>query len=491
MSPLKRLCLQKFLLTLVFISAFVFLSACVAPVAQQDATGGATEGEEVELAVYVQTYTPGVARATGLEPLTQFTEIANEYMELHPNVKITPYIAPSTSNPTEWLLPQLAGGTAPDITVLSNEIAYQYKDNNWFIDLIPYLEEPNPYIEGNTRWMDIFFESTTRAKIQANGALYGLPIDMVATGIVYNREIFDSLGLEEPQTWADFVEVQEAIKTAGYVPFAPTSPINTVDWGFVILFEGTALDVIQELDTLDPNGFTNHEEFCRGVANGWLDYNLPQQQEWLRLFADWSKNFQGDWTIEKDHLSLFLSGGAAMSWVTTRSVAQIMADPLREFEIGSFWLPPITSETSEYGTGEFIRGLGGAHATQLTITNTAIDGGKTDTAVDFLRFLSTPERAIPMIEEANALVPNIIGERSSDLLNGMMASIATDAGPGEQLVFLRFYDSEAGDLAHRVVHQVAGGSLSVEEAAVQLQELNEQACARLIQDNPEWDQSRW
>ena len=114
-----------------------------------------------------------------------------------------------------------------------------------------------------------------------------------------------------------------------------------------------------------------------------------------------------------------------------------------------------------------------------------------EVALDFLQFLSAPERAIPMIEEANTNIPNIKGERSSDLLDGMMSSITSEAGPGEQFVFLGFYDSQAGDLGRRTVQQVTGGSLSVEEGAAELQRLLEDACQRLITDNPQWDQSKW
>ena len=472
-------------------AVMMVLVSCIAPAAPQAPAGPATEQEQVELVVHVGNYTPGVVRGEGLEPLTKFTEIAEAYTQLHPNVKITNYVAPEVANYLEWALPLLSGGTAPDIMIMKNEWAYQYKDNNWFVDLMPYLEQPNPYVDGNTKWWDLFFENTTRAKIQANGALYGLPIDLVATGIVYNKAIFAEAGVEPPTTWAEFVAIQEKLKAAGYVPFVAQSPINHVDWSFVALFEGTALDVIRNLDSLDPNGFTNHEELCRGAQKGWLNFNDPQQQEWLRLFAEWSQYLQGDWTADKDHLNLWLTGKGAMAWVGTWQVVPILADPLRDFEFGTFWLPPITTETSEFGTGTFIRGIGGAHSTQLAITNTAIEGGKMEVALDFLQFLSAPERAIPMIEEANTNIPNIKGERSSDLLDGMMSSITSEAGPGEQFVFLGFYDSQAGDLGRRTVQQVTGGSLSVEEGAAELQRLLEDACQRLITDNPQWDQSKW
>ena len=164
----------------------------------------------------------------------------------------------------------------------------------------------------------------------------------------------------------------------------------------------------------------------------------------------------------------------------------LVNDPLRDFDFGTFWFPPVTTDSSPYGTGKFVRGLGGAHATQLAITATAIEGGKTDLAVDFLRFLTVPERAIPMIEEANVLIPNIKGERSTDLLDGMISSITTEAGPGEQLVFFGFYDVQAGDIGRKKVAEILGGSVSIEEGAAQLQEILEAGVDRMVAANPDW-----
>ena len=296
-----------------------------------------------------------------------------------------------------------------------------------------------------------------------------------------------SLGLQVPANWKEFMELQGTIKEAGYIPFQTAHVNNHLDWTFVLLFEATALDLVEQIDA-DESGFSNHEEVARAVRNGTLNLNDPRQQEWLRLLKDWAPYWQGDWATKTD-------GGDFRPWITGRAKSPGPAPGTcwrwstircRDFDFGTFWFPPVTTDSSPHGTGKFVRGLGGAHATQLAITATAIEGGKTDLAVDFLRFLTVPERAIPMIEEANVLIPNIKGERSTDLLDGMISSITTEAGPGEQLVFFGFYDVQAGDIGRSMVAEILGGGISLEDGAAELQKILEAGVDRMVAANPDW-----
>jgi multiple sugar transport system substrate-binding protein len=107
----------------------------------------ADEGLSGEMSIHLGSYTPGVVRGEGLEKLVEAQEIVDEYQQLHPGVSIEILTDPVSG--LEWVVTQLSGGTAPDILSVKNEWAYQYKDNNWFVDLMPYMQEPNPYVPGN------------------------------------------------------------------------------------------------------------------------------------------------------------------------------------------------------------------------------------------------------------------------------------------------------------------------------------------------------
>ena len=66
------------------------------------------------------------------------------------------------------------------------------------------------------------------------GSLKVIPYQPYASGVFYNKEIFDEVGAQEPATWNEFLDVCEKIKQAGYTPLA-------LDDGYVSLNLGYAL----------------------------------------------------------------------------------------------------------------------------------------------------------------------------------------------------------------------------------------------------------
>lgn len=53
-----------------------------------------------------------------------------------------------------------------------------------------------------------------------DGVCYGVPRYATTLGIIYNKDIFESLGLFEPDTYEGFLQVCERVKAAGYHPLA-------------------------------------------------------------------------------------------------------------------------------------------------------------------------------------------------------------------------------------------------------------------------------
>lgn len=53
-----------------------------------------------------------------------------------------------------------------------------------------------------------------------DGVCYGVPRYATTLGIIYNKDIFESLGLSEPDTYEEFLQVCERVKAAGYHPLA-------------------------------------------------------------------------------------------------------------------------------------------------------------------------------------------------------------------------------------------------------------------------------
>ncbi|MCD7867527.1 MAG: extracellular solute-binding protein [Clostridiales bacterium] len=66
----------------------------------------------------------------------------------------------------------------------------------------------------------------------ADGALACLPYQPYCSGIFYNKAIFDEVGVEEPTTWDEFLDVCQAIKDAGYTPLTLDDAYITLNLGY-------------------------------------------------------------------------------------------------------------------------------------------------------------------------------------------------------------------------------------------------------------------
>lgn len=66
-------------------------------------------------------------------------------------------------------------------------------------------------------------DESFKAVVRADGKLYGVPFGTaMAGGILYNRKIYQDLGLPVPKRWAEFMANNEKVKAAGKVAVAQT-----------------------------------------------------------------------------------------------------------------------------------------------------------------------------------------------------------------------------------------------------------------------------
>jgi len=104
---------------------------------------------------------------------------------------------------------KLASGDAPDVFgVFPGTEVVEYSDAGHLAAL------------GGQSFMNRVMEGSTVVTRGSDGEVYALPIDQNVVGVVYNREIFQTVGVDVPETWDDFLDVCQAIKDAGYYPLA-------------------------------------------------------------------------------------------------------------------------------------------------------------------------------------------------------------------------------------------------------------------------------
>jgi raffinose/stachyose/melibiose transport system substrate-binding protein len=408
----------------------LFLCACLcACTATEPETASASaaapvSGDQKVIRMDLGQYTPGTIPGGIGEPVQEARRVADEWERNHPGRRIHFQLMINTGTTEgEWLKTQLIGGIAPEIVTMNTEVAWQAIDKDWFVPLDEFLDRPNPYIPGNTRWRDSFANpAITNSKRAPNGKLYCITLDTVETGLYYNMTLLRKLGIDRPpETWDEMLRTFQKIKEAGITPM--TAPMNLAsDWGQDIVFEMVYHDILPLLDPIpsppDVKDYQVHfldpPEGGFLFTKGFFSSRDPRWREVNRLVKEWRQYWARELKFS-DPLRLFFTERMAVLWDGSWTIRRLAKDPYINFDWQIGYIPTITRETSRYASGSPATLIGGA-ATQIHITNSAIKNGTLEDCVDFLMYLSAPENVERITKEALLFIPNVQGAEMDERL---------------------------------------------------------------------------
>ena len=142
-----------------------------------------------------------------------FQPALKAYEAAHPGITIDLQVIPDEQF-TQLIKSRFATGEYPDV-YLDNfgQIAQIYKIPDTLVDL---SKEP---------WVK---RLVSTPGVTDGGKVYGLPMVGVPSieGVVYNKKIFQQLGVTVPRTWDEFLAVCDKIRKAGIDPVAITAKDN-------------------------------------------------------------------------------------------------------------------------------------------------------------------------------------------------------------------------------------------------------------------------
>lgn len=228
----------------------------------------------------------------------------------------------------------------PDIDVKVNEYDHEgYKNaiRNWLVTSPPdvvfwfagnrmkYFVDRNLFADVSDIWannnMDANFKST-KAAMSVDGKQYGVPSTYYQWGIYYNADIFNELGLSEPETWDEFMEVNATLKSNGYTPIT----IGTK-------FLWTAAGWFDYLN-MRTNGLDFHIDL--------MDGKIPYTDERVRkTFENWRQLVDAGY---------FLENHASYSWQEAQ--APLLNGKAAMYLMGNF-LTPSFPEGSNFDFFQF------------------------------------------------------------------------------------------------------------------------------------------
>ncbi len=155
--------------------------------------------------------------------LASFERKVKEFTDLHPNIKVE-------TTETKWeaktFQAKLAGGSLPTVMNVSFTEPQNMIRNKQLPDITDALKQVD--------LLDKLNPATLKIVQDAEGRVYGVPIDVFSVGLAYNRDLFTKAGLDPdkpPTSWDEVRSYAKQIaEKTGKAGYAQLTTNNTGGW---------------------------------------------------------------------------------------------------------------------------------------------------------------------------------------------------------------------------------------------------------------------
>lgn len=291
---------------------------------------------------------------------------------------------------------------------------------------------------------------------EQEGYIYGLRMAKNSVGMIYNKNIFSSLDLNEPVTYDDFLELCRVVKVNGYTPIA----LGGGDlWHMQFL-----LDSYYYKDVLLSN--INWDVQLRDGTSSWRDEEIIHMLGDLKELID-EGYVESSWSVDRDSMmaAKLASGKVAMVCSGPWIFSPIM-EQNADIELGWFYIPDERGMTIAKNNG----------SSYWAITKECeLNDDKYCAAVSFLQFVYSDE-IDQYICQRMGNISTTKGGRNYELTSIQeelredygKASFETTKGINDNCMPVGFRQH-----ALSIVKKYLMGSLSLQQAMGQLQEAYE------------------
>lgn len=273
--------------------------------------GGGGEGGTVEITA--------LTGSTGTGPA--YLEALIEAFEAeHPEINVTMNTQPAGTEGDNLNKTKLATGEMEDV--------FFYNSGSLLQALNP---DQNLVDLSDQEWAGTLIDSMVAVVSTESGAIYGPPTGTSqAGGVVYNKPIYEELGLEVPTSWADFMANNEAIAAADKTPIVQTYGDTWTSQLFVLAdFANVAA---QDADWATEYTANNRKYVDQPGLQGFAN----QQETYEAGF--YNQNFAS--ATYDDGIGMVATGEAAHYPILTSAISSITQNyPDNIDDVGYFPLP--------------------------------------------------------------------------------------------------------------------------------------------------------
>ncbi|HET8795216.1 MAG TPA: extracellular solute-binding protein [Arthrobacter sp.] len=371
----------------------------------------------------------------------QMTQLNAAFEEKYPNVTIDRN-SQSFDDLATTLRLALTGEDAPDVVQANNGRS----DMGAFVstDQIVSLER---YAEAYG-WKDRYPESVLQystysedGKTFGEGNLYGLPQVGEVVGVYYSESKLEELGMELPETWAEF---EEALATASEAGEVPINLGNLEQWPALHVFgpiQGAHVPV-DEITAL-------------ALGNEGASWTTPENEAAASQFGEWAEQgylgkapngtaYDDAWTAFADGEGVFLVAG---SWLAA-GLEEEMGD-----DVGFMAPPPVEAGDPPVTTG----------GTGLPFAITS-GSDHPDAAAAYIDFITSDEAMQVLADTGNVPVLNTASfTPESDVLQDVYEVYGEVTSEGSLLPYLDYATPTMGETLGAALQGLIAGRLTTEE----------------------------
>ena len=365
------------------------------------------------------------------------TALAEAYMAQHPNVEINVELRPGGTEGDNIVKTRLATGDMTDVFWYnSGSLLQALNPSQTLVDL-----SDQPFIEN-------IVESFLPTVSQGD-AIFGVPTGTaMGGGILYNKKVYEELGLSVPLTWDEFAANNEAIKEAGIAPVLATFGDTWTSQLFVL---ADYYNVAQAVPGF-AEAYTSHEATYSDTPEAAAGFAYLQQgyeEDW------WQQDYAT--TLFEPGLALLANGEVAHYPMLTFALSTIEANfPDQVNDIGFFAQPGTSAEAN----GVTIWMPPATYIPQST------KGDKRDVALDFLSFIASVDGTDVLTAEIAPTGPYMIkGATLPDSVLPAVKDLAAYIDAGHSYPALEFLSPIKGPNLEQICVAVGTGQMDAEQAA--------------------------
>ncbi|HHV09592.1 MAG TPA: extracellular solute-binding protein [Clostridiales bacterium] len=366
--------------------------------AVNDTTGGAANGGTTTIKIL-----------SAMELVDE--EMMDTFMSENPDIKVEyEYIASGDYSAKFSAL--AASNEIPDVFWTQAGYYTDQINEGLLMDLSKELD--NKAYEGDVTWRDTFIptllENFEKIALAGCGELdsydYGIPFTMTTVAVMYNKTIYNELGLKVPTTWTEFMSNNEAIKNAGYTAVSVQND-TCIDW-FPRLF---------------------WDQFCRdeienkglSFSDGTMTFETESVKKGMESFKElWDKGYLPENFITANletTQQMFIQGKLVQVLIAPDKIQYLMENAADGAEYATFALPGIAGETS--------RSLGGS-SNIFAISSTT---EKPEAAIRLLKYI-TSRTNFETDEGLQYSNSGLVGVERGSELDGVLSGFADAAAGG-------------------------------------------------------------